>query len=87
MKNGRNRAPNFYGVSKRNANYEHIIQENCINAYVDSGNTIKGIWDYLNTLIAAGDITEPYAKEYANKALNTIKSSERMYNNILRKEF
>lgn len=67
----------------RSPNYDRVIIENCINAYVDSGNTIAGIWEYLTRLINIGDITEPYAKEKCNEALNVIKSSERMYKNIL----
>lgn len=63
----------------RSPNYDRVIIENCINAYVDSGNCIQGIWDYLGKLIAIGDITEPYAKEKCAEALNVIKSSERMY--------
>lgn len=69
--------------NKHSPNYDRVIIENCINAYVDSGNTIAGMWEYLSRLIAIGDITEPYAKEKSVEALNVIKSSERMYKNIL----
>ena len=81
----RNKAPNYCGVTKRTVNYEHIIQENCINAYVDGGNNIPAIWAYLNTLIGAGEITEPFAKEQARKALDSIKGAERLYKTVLRK--
>ena len=67
----------------RSPNYEYVIQENCINAYVDGGNSILAMWAYLRRLIDLGDITEPYAKEQANKALNTIKGAERLYNRML----
>lgn len=79
----KNRAPNNYGVTKRTASYEHVIQENCINAYVDGGNNIQAIWAYLNQLIAVGDVTEPFAKQQARAALDTIKSSERLYNKLI----
>jgi len=68
----------------RSPNYENVIQENCINAYVDAGNSIQGVWDYLRRLIDIGDITEPYAKEQAKKAIDAIKSAERMYKQILK---
>lgn len=70
----------------RSPNYEHVLQENCINAYVDGGNSIQAMWQYLRRLIDLGDITEPYAKEVAEKSLNAIKSAERIYNKILREK-
>lgn len=85
MKN-RNRAPNYCGVVKRNSQRDHVLQENCINAYVDAGNDIKGIWNYLRTVIDAGDITEPYAKIICYEAMNTIKSSERFYKQLIKGE-
>lgn len=79
----KNRAPNNYGVVKRTSNKDHIIIENCINAYVDAGNDIKGMWRYLSQVIATKEITEPYAKICAYEAMNVIKSSERIYNKII----
>ena len=58
-----------------------VIVENCINAYIDGGNNIQAMWDYLRLLIGRGDITEPYAKEKAHEALDVIKSTERMTRN------
>ena len=58
-----------------------VILENCINAYIDGGNNIQAMWDYLRMLIGRGDITEPYAKEKAREALDVIKSTERMTRN------
>ena len=69
MKHGKQRSPN----------YDRVIIENCINAYVDGGNSIVAMWDYLKRLIAIGDITEPYAKQKSVEALNVIKGAERLY--------
>lgn len=63
----------------RSPNYDDVIIENCINAYVDGGNSIASMWDYLNRLIGIGDITEPYAKQKSREALNAIKGAERLY--------
>ena len=67
-----------------NKNYNRVIVENCINAYVDGGNNIQAMWGYLRELIGRGDITEPYAKEKASEALDVIKSSERMYRKLMK---
>lgn len=84
MKKPRNRAPDNYGNVRRSKEHTHVLIENCINAYVDAGNDIKGVWDYLKQVIATGDITEPYAKVICYEAMNVIKSSERFYNNLLK---
>lgn len=64
---------------QRSPNYDRVIIENCINAYVDGGNSITAMWDYLKRLITIGDITEPYAKQKSVEALNVIKGAERLY--------
>lgn len=53
--------------------YERVIVENCITAFIDGGNSIKAMWDnYLTPLVERGDITQPYAKQKAREALDTI---------------
>lgn len=63
----------------RPKNYNRIIVENCINAYVDGGNDIQAMWKYLRTLIDNHEITEPYAKIKAKESLDCIKETERIY--------
>lgn len=72
------------GKQKRNrspAYSDRVIVENCINAYIDGGNNIQAMWDYLRLLIGRGDITEPYAKVKAKESLDCIKSTERLTRN------
>lgn len=74
MKKHKNRSPN----------YEHVIVENCINAFVDGGNSIKAMWDnYLTPLVNSGEITEPYAKMKARESLDVIIPAYKDYKKII----
>lgn len=64
--------------------YDKVIIENCINAFVDSDNSVKGMWDtYIRPLVDSGQITEPYAQQKAREALDVVIPTYKQYKKII----